>query len=202
MRCIGTCLCGWDEPYRSPQWHRARHAEWAGGIRMPGGIAAGDGGILRVPAGKPSKLRAVAYRMARLFQREGGYDFASFDYPAVHPWRSHDWRTYRTTAYLYVADGRAIGYCVVRMRSWSWPYDLCDRRLPQMSTRREGLWPSVDVAFVCRDYRRQGIARRLIEAVASDHGTEPGGLAYGFPFTDAGAAAVLSVCGRVVNATR
>src|SRR3989337_142848 len=99
--------------------HHKLHALFEKGVPLPPSMHdAADGEILVVPANRRTAAATVAYKMACVAKRAEGWDFPSF--PAHPSAGSEDWRRYRLTAYLAVAQGRAVGYAsVLQAHDWS-----------------------------------------------------------------------------------
>lgn len=133
--------------------------------------------------------------MARLAQRENGWDFASFDYPV----RGHfsDWREHRATAYLasrrVLGETLVVGYAVVWQRTSCRRFDLAASTWSG-ETQQRGV-ATVDLVFTCQVWRRRGVGRRLVEAIAGANQVSPAALAWSSPFTDAGRALAQAVAG-------
>jgi hypothetical protein len=74
------CPCGWGRS-STPRQHADRHLEWARGVHVPDAVypaLAGHGPEIAVVRLTGSAAwRRVAYQLARLAQRDGGYDFPS-----------------------------------------------------------------------------------------------------------------------------
>lgn len=189
------CPCGWRGGYRE-QTLRTRHAkehlDWALGISVS------DSGPVAVVTGAswPSERKA-AYRLAVLFQHERGYDFPLLPHPTV-------WKNYRQQprAYLAVQNGLAIALAIVgETARWGW-----DAPDPEGYVHFNQRGPCLAIVgiFVCGNYRRRGVARRLVETVAEMEGVPAVDLAWLAPLSTAGlrlaerfAGEKLRLCGHV-----
>ena len=136
--------------------HTRTHRQWGTGVPIPAATLRRHGPrlqpIVRIDAyDDPIGLRRLAYQAAQVARREGGWDFASFPYPARGDYRGSDPEAY---AYLYIDGNRVIGYLAVyieqRMRSWDRPHAI--------------LGPF----WVAAAHRRRGIGRRLFHAAVAD----------------------------------
>jgi GNAT superfamily N-acetyltransferase len=190
----GTCPCGWglwEEGYApNRQRHAAWHLDWATGVRVP------DRVILSPPTGRPwGDVRAIrgddrgqanrrlAYRMARLFQREGGYDF-----PAVSDARVAD---RPQTVYVRETGERLIAAAFVfAAERWSLWSGGDDYGHPE-----PGNAPEIGAIWVAFHYRRQGVASDLVREVAAAEGVAVADLCWFGPLTDEGKALAFSLSG-------
>jgi len=125
--------------------------------------------------------------MASVARRAGRYDFPSFGVSR------EEWKKYRLTAYLAIESGFAIGYAsvihVTKWQAWEW-----DKETPNEIGRFEGaLRPTVNMIFVCKAWRRKGIATKIVRRVASDASLDVGEIPWGPPFTEAGKALAVSL---------
>ncbi len=189
------CPCGWRSGYED-RYHRTLHArehlDWALGIPAP---APAPIDVVNGASWLPE--RKAAYRLAVLFQREQGYDFPLLPHPTV-------WKGYRRQprAYLAIQDSLAIALAIVGDAS-RWGWDVPD---PQGYVHFDQCGPCRAIVgiFVCGNYRRRGVARRLVKTVAQMEGVAPADLAWLVPLSDAGhrlARAIagdrLRLCGHV-----
>lgn len=208
----GTCACGlWApeepdgrDPYTTGlrRTHQAHHRRWAQGQPVsPAARRAGlpSDGLLLVRADAAAPLMRLVWEQARTFQRLKGYDFAAWPRHAARRWAY--WTVEETLAdnqaILWLAGGVLLGHVTTRRRTHCVRWDPAARRVlgeepvlgatgpgPDTTTRRR----SVDTIFVCHDAQRQGIATRLVQAVADAERVAVADLAWGCPLSEAGLA--------------
>jgi hypothetical protein len=148
--------------------HALRHREWRRGFMVSKNVApevvAGTQAVLLVNgAESPKPLRRVAFRLARVAQRQAGWDFPTFPHPNTPTYFAEKAAAVLAAIKL---DGRyAIGYAV---------------------SVEEGTLTVVTEVWVCVDYRRRGIATELVHAIARGRRKPLTQIAYGGPFTRAG----------------
>jgi GNAT superfamily N-acetyltransferase len=179
----GSCECGW----LSGSWNIRPHNRWwhprfADGLPLPKAVQA-QGPYLVVPANGASPEGKVAYTMARIAQRAGGYDFASFP---RHGRGGSDWVQYRLTAYLRVVASVVVAYCsVLYVSEWARFQDMGDKWtvVERYTGERQ---PVVNLIFVCKNWRRRGVATELVGRVAADSGLAAKDVVWGLPFSDDG----------------
>jgi GNAT superfamily N-acetyltransferase len=138
----------------------------------------------------PAVAISLAYRMAAIFRQEQGYDFSGW------PRRKKYWDDDGENdahAFLMIRARKAVGIAIVRKRlEWFW-WAGAD---PGHLYRREARRPIIERIFVCADFRRQGIARALVQAAADHYGTAATELGWQIQLTSAGAELVRAVCGN------
>ena len=127
----------------------------------------------------PPGWRRFAHEVAAAAQ-PGGHSF-----PFAERSPSHDGTDHDRTAFLYRHTDLACGYLclasrlITGHRSHSAGYRLT-------TDEERAVRPCIMVVWVDVRLRRQGIARRLIDAAARHTGVTPSGLAWAEPFTDSG----------------
>jgi GNAT superfamily N-acetyltransferase len=102
----------------------------------------------------PFAHRLVAQEVARSCSRECSF---LLQYYAN---ASEDFRAYKTTAFLYVAEGRAVGILVGREYSCSLLFRLNDRA--SSLEMPETLCCNLEVAWVLESHRNRGIGKKLL----------------------------------------
>ena len=138
-----------------------------------------DGLVVVFPHSRVA-ARRVRYEIARLFQREGHYDFCMFNYP-------HGKQIYANeeVAYLLVRLNYVVAFAAVRTAK-CWGIERKREAVgPLRYTHREPI-PLIAGVFVCRDYRQRGIGGYLIAQVCRQLSVEPGELAWQTPFSETG----------------
>lgn len=161
--------------------HVQRHMRWATGVPVPRTLTWHGENIAVVTATSPVRWRELAHKCALLPKRENGYDFASFSVGDGTP--SED----NLRAYLYRLEGRVVGFVsaidtdVAQWRSFEPP-----KVRPQPTDGR--LRPVVNVIFTAHVWRRQGIAKELVEAIAADAELPVSEIAWNTPLSTAGSA--------------
>jgi len=182
------CSCGAD----STSWaaHAKQHMRWARGVPVAPAAdlarvcqATGLDSLLPVPQSASAPLRRLAYDVGLLFRRENRYDFP----PLPWPGRGGMAWTDDPTAYLAVWEDRAIALVVLHTVERFGLHDRPDEK-GYIQLDQPGPVRGVAAVFVCADYRRRGIASRLVRAAcaAEDHALED--LAWSLPFSPGGAA--------------
>jgi ribosomal protein S18 acetylase RimI-like enzyme len=148
--------------------HAQRHREWQRGFKVSKNVApevvAGTQAVLLVNGTEsPKPLRRVAFRLARVAQRQAGWDFPTFPHPDTPAYFAEKAASILAAIKL---DGRyAVGYVV---------------------SVEEGTLTVVTEVYVCAAYRRRGIATELVHAIARVREKPVTQIAYGGPFTRAG----------------
>ncbi len=182
------CPCGTSE-YRGygRATHTRWHMDWATGLHVPVSLEC-QAPLARVTGDSPMPDRKTAYRLGQLMRREEGYDFCLLPDPVT--WKVHQrW----PVAYLALWRERAIGLLIVgQVKRWGWNkpdaegYVHFDQREPSRA---------VAGIFVCANYRRRGVGRRLVELVAERERVARDEFAWLMPLSDGGNALAASVAG-------
>lgn len=183
---FGRCLCGREtlDPWFRRE-HDRWHLAWSAGVVLPRDVPAWRG-LITVTGASPAPYRKLAYQLARLHQREAGYDFPSLPYPAT-------WRQYEgIAAFIAAWQGRALGLAVT---GTAMGYCWLDARGDAVP----GAVPAIAGIFVCHAWRRRGIGRWLVEQVAAARGCLPRDLAWLGPLSDDGEALARSITGGDVR---
>lgn len=182
------CPCGYSRAHAAGEtWHARAHLNWSTGIPIPKTVRWYGDDIAVVTATSPAAWRKLAHQCSRLPQRENGYDFASFDIgdglPADNGLR----------AYLYRARDRVVGYASVFDDTQARWFDAWAERAgphPDDGLRR----PVVNVIFTAQTWRRSGVAREMVLAVAAHSGVDVSALAWAQPLSRGGQALARSLC--------
>jgi GNAT superfamily N-acetyltransferase len=177
------CPCGWE--YDSVR-HDQQHVHWSVGIPIPSRLTFRRP-VAVVDTMAPKAWRSLAYKCARLAQRDGHYDFASFTHPSEDPEpHEEDLR-----AYLLATPTRVVGYLSVTdtTRNAIWNFEP---KAPLAFTDTVSR-PQVGLIFVAREWRRSGVAAALVHAMAADAGMTVCDIAWDPPFTTAGKALARSL---------
>lgn len=175
-----SCPCGWHGTSTTGE-HDKWHALWAAGVPIPKNLQWSGHSVAVVSVTAPRRWRNLAYRCARLVQREQGYDFASYPHPSSGPKESRN----DERVYLYQENNRVIGYLATRYEEFHWQLDLVmETSTGPNKTRR----PVIGLIFVAHGYRGKGIASKLLRTLALDTGVQPSGLSWAAPFSEEGAA--------------
>lgn len=181
---IGTCPCGFSRTDMGGEdAHRERHSEWAFGIRPPKNTVLGDD-LAVVTSQSPIAWRRLAERMGRLPRREGGYDFNSWSHVG-EPEETPE----RLRAYLLCADDHVVGYLAAHdtdRHSW-WDLGESSKYGESDGTVR----PRIDMIWVAETYRRHGVGRTLVQALAGDSGCGVEDVSWSSPVSDHGRQLVL-----------
>jgi GNAT superfamily N-acetyltransferase len=113
------------------------------------------------------------------------YDFVAFDVGDGEP------SEYNLRAFLYRAGNRVIGFAsVMDTTTTQWhAFDSQDEGQSSAGTTR----PAVNVIFTADVWRRRGIARELVEAVARLYGIAVTEIAWSGPFSKTGLALAKSI---------
>lgn len=185
------CPCGTGERYfgegtgartRHARWH----LEWDRGAAMPSSMSWGDS-LLIVGGESSMPDRKLAYTLGRLFQREQRYDFP------MAPDPKH-WRGQAQEVLIAVYRRRAVGMLLTgpTMRYGVWDGSPGSIAIDIEAT--EPL-PEVSGVWVCRENRRRGVGRALVNALGDYANLLPADLVWGLPFSDDGKALAARVSG-------
>jgi len=183
------CPCGWGGRYASEPRHATQHLAWATGAPIPTPLSWPEHTIAVVRTTAPAAWRRLAYQLARLAQREGRYDFATFPYLSG---RGEDDKEH-TRALLYQADGRVVGYLAVGDLPTHGRWDFKARDVSPGEDR--SVRPTVYLVFTALHWRRLGIAGQLVNAAAAHAGVPVTELAWSTPFSEGGKALARSFAG-------
>ncbi len=190
------CPCGWESPYDPESTlHRKMHLLWDRGIPMKprdwadvidqadrGDVE--EGAILVVYPHRRARLNKMAYTMSRLMQREGRYDFPSWPMRLISEWQ---WRRDGgEQALLALRDNRVVGYLKIRRLAGFGLYDVRGDTWSLVGEWQKGESPAVDMIFVCRGYRRAGVATSLVRRFMELNGASPDSIVWGGPLTRCG----------------
>jgi zinc-finger of acetyl-transferase ESCO len=115
-RDYGCAVCGLEYVARSEddrRVHRSRHREVLRACEpKPDLELVGRGPFLRIDSNSPRRLRKQFAGMARMFQRELGFDFPPYVFEEGDDERARHWM-------IISPDGRAIGGLSVRCMTYS-----------------------------------------------------------------------------------
>lgn len=169
-------------------------AHYRRGIPVPArcGLDLPDG-VVRVEYTAVSPLVRLAVRMGNLARLSGRYP--SLPDPVISGVEACT--EFGTVVYLPVACRRIAGYFLVQeSRAWR----LARFAGPEESesvqdSGRTGHRPLVGLAFVCRDFRRRGLARQVLSRICIDHHCSPADLVWREPFSPEGFALVTAWTG-------
>ncbi len=162
------------------RYHRKIHDETLNGHR-----AKLPDGFHPVTHESPISLQKLAQAAASAAQHETHYDFSSF----VAFKKKHD--EDKTIAMIYINAGRVCGLLVTRERECKFTASLNSFHLggdDSRPTETRDVEPhvrrAVDMIWVLRKMRNQGVAKGLAQALASHCGMKIGDLAHMVPFTE------------------
>ncbi|GGQ90591.1 GNAT family N-acetyltransferase [Kitasatospora griseola] len=178
-RRIDRCPCGFRRRGRDSEGlHRQHHSDWAFGVLVPKNTE-WMRNLAVVTSQSPISWRQLAGRMARLPQREGGYDFSSWSHSG-DPVETPD----RSRAYLLKADDHMVGFLAahdVDQHRW---WDLGEKsRYGELTDARR---PRIDMIWTAHTYRGHGIGRALVQALAADSDCEVADVSWSTPVSDLG----------------
>jgi hypothetical protein len=186
------CPCGWVHLVKNRTEHAARHLDWHEGILLRPSIKPrpliypGRGGFMFVSAEASMGWQQLAYDMARMAKREGGWDGVSFPYPSTQRRFSDD---DDVQAALYLRDGSSGIYAIGFVSLYNASYISRWHPITKVQEKMEGMRRiRLGPIWVANGWRRHGVASALIESVAAGVGVDPSELAWSIPFTDAGLA--------------
>jgi hypothetical protein len=184
-----ACPCG--NSTADQRAHAARHMRWAEGHPIPAPLE--DvwplGTVAVVTTASPARWRWLAYELAEVARRAGGYDAASFPVPS----RLRGPDAENTRALLYRHGAVVAGYLVLVDAQTAGRYGFNTGR--SAAAGADQARPTVGLVFVAYHQRRGGIGRALVQAAAAQAHAAPSGLAWWSPLTDDGAALARSVVG-------
>jgi GNAT superfamily N-acetyltransferase len=184
------CECGvdlrWLRVPEDKRRHGKLHRQYESGIALPKRFRRErvEDGIISVSDARKGLVAEVAYEKARVVQRQGRYDFCSFVPGAKEG----------IVAYVYVDQEarKAVGY----LAAYYGPHwgELADHP-EEEPVIHEDPKLTVSVVFVCPEYRRCQIAKKLAGRCSSDGDlASPAELVWQWPFTEPGLALAKSVC--------
>jgi hypothetical protein len=221
-RCGGCGLLYVHDSDTDRALHRREHARRTAGWRLPRNLRADDPVVtdspeitVRVDYDASAQWRTRAACVARLVNREVGYDFPLYD-----AWRT-EWdetfayqRQHRTTVLVAYdpADRRAVGLLVFQFSPVHWR--MCWRAGHELGddmdggltagnhalevvediTGQLGMFWTVVFVWTHRRARRRGLASRLLNIAANHVGIPVDGFAWLHPFSCRGAAFARRVC--------
>lgn len=183
---LQECPCG---TARTPaefeqREHRRAHLNWSIGLPVPRNVLWPAGQVALVTGTSPPAWRKLAYACAVLPRRENHYDFASFDVGDGEPSDGN------ARAYLLNDGGRVIGFVSVFDNVGGQWLAFDGAPQPPSSIRER---PTINVIFTADLWRRRGVGRTLVEAVAADAGIDVTELAWSGPLSEGGEALAKSV---------
>ncbi len=174
------CPCGMHDPWaqHNGSRHIEVHTQWSTGVAIPRSLTWIGGNIAVVTATSPLAWRKLAFQCALVPKRENGYDFASFDVGDGEPSDEN------LRAYLYRVGGRVIGFVSVLDSSSQWWHEFDSEDEPELTANT--IRPVVNVIFTAQIWRRHGIAKELVEAIAKDSNITLTDVAWSGPFSESG----------------
>ena len=154
---------------------------WSTGVPIPRTLEWLGGDIAVVTATSPLRWRKPATRCALPPKRENGYDFASF---VVGDGESS---ATNARAYLYRSADPVIGFAAIHDddHAHRCTHDAEPKGVVAQAPHSQHR-PTVDVIFTADIWRRHGIARALVDAVAADSDVTAADVTWLPPFSDAG----------------
>jgi hypothetical protein len=163
------------------RYHRRVHDEAVNGHR-----AKLDDGFYAVTHKSRVSLQKLAEAAASAAHYETKYDFSSFT--AIKK-KSDE---YKTIAMIYVRNGRVRGLLVSRERECSYTasldsfqQDYCDSWRPTQGTEvQPQARRAIDMIWVLRKERKQGVAKGLVEALAAHCNLRVEDFAHMIPFSE------------------
>jgi GNAT superfamily N-acetyltransferase len=174
------CPCGMSlrETTEEDTEHTSHHLAWTFGIRPPKNLV-WSGSMAVVTTQSSIAWRKLAYRVARLPQKENHYDFNSWFHLGTTEVTPDNVR-----AYLLKANGYVIGYLAAHDTNQHYRWDLVDgsRYGEQDDTPR----PRINMLWVADIYRRQGVGATLVRALAGDFGCAISDVSWSNPISEAG----------------
>lgn len=185
-----TCECGWsegDSRINAKAHELYYHPRFEYGVPISSKLL-GDDQIIVAPGCEYGPGARLAYSMARMAQREGGYLTTSFPFPSPEMPISPEWLEYRVMAYVATAESRAVAYASV---AYVIEGAMCRPVGDGFETVHEFVTdplPSISLIFTCKAWRRKGIAARLVHRIAADMGIQPAQVLWSPPLTQDGTA--------------
>lgn len=137
------------------------------------------GDLAIVTSQSPISWRKLVYQVARMPQKENGYDFNSWSHLG-EPEATTD----NVRAYLLKANEHVVGYLAAHDTDQHHRWD------PAGHSRSDGeddtLRPRIILIWVADVYRRQGIGATLVQALADDFGGKPADVSWSTPISESG----------------
>ena len=174
------CPCGMSlqEPTDDGKAHTAHHAAWAFGAQVPKNLE-WSADLAVVTTQSPIAWRRLAYKVARMPQKENHYDFRSWSHLGEPELTPDNMR-----AYLLKANGCVIGYLSAHDTNQHLRWDLIDGS--RYGDEDDALRPRINLIWVADVYRRQGIGTTLVQALADDFGCQVADVSWSSPISYAG----------------
>ncbi|MFJ3575882.1 GNAT family N-acetyltransferase [Streptomyces rubiginosohelvolus] len=158
--------------------HADHHAAWALGVRVPKNLDwLGD--LAVVTTQSPIAWRRLAYKVAKMPQRESHYDFPSWTHLG-EPEESED----NVRAYLLKAKGHVVGYLAAHDTYYHRSWDLVDES--PFGDADDTVRPRIELIWVADAYRRQGVGAMLVQALADDFGCPVAEVSWSTPISRSG----------------
>jgi len=199
------CPCGWEYCWGiyNEQRHAHYHLMWSYGVPLPESLNCipyiepalrrPDFGYMlwRVRPEDPNIGHKFAYKMARLMQRENGYDL-----PGWHDNKKHfgKWILKQPIFYALVTRDRAVGFTVVEETDHYATWDGTPDGRSEFQKGRKKL--KICLVWVASLWRRMGVATTLVNEVAREHKIPIEDIVWGIPLTEAGKALAFSLTSR------
>lgn len=176
---IGRCPCGFSQTALGGEdVHREHHSQWAFGIRVPeNALWVYD--LVVVTSQSPIAWRRLTERMGRLPRRENGYDFNSWS----HVGEAEE-TPERLRAYLLRADDHVVGYLAAHDTDHHIWWELDEKS--KYGESNDAVRPRIDMIWAAETYRRHGVGKTLVQALAKDSGCEVSDLSWSSPVSNAG----------------
>jgi hypothetical protein len=173
------CPCGWRDQVASRGKHAHEHLSWAMGVPVPVSLPwPEEQPIAVIHTTSPTPWRQLAYRCARIAKREGGYDSLSFPEPIGRAYEDEE----NTRAFCYRVNRAVVGYLSLWDQITRGRYGFVEGEVPPGDGRSR---PTL-LVWTAFHWRGLGIGRALVEAAGEYTGVGVAGLAWSWPFTDAG----------------
>ncbi|MFJ4672792.1 GNAT family N-acetyltransferase [Kitasatospora purpeofusca] len=173
------CPCGLRRGGGFDSEHPARHAQWAFGVQVPKNIEFPIA-LAVVTTQSPIAWRRLAGRVGQLPRREGGYDFNSWSHDMGEPEETPE----KFRAYLLQDDDHVVGYLAAHdTDSHRWRELAKDSGHGELDETKR---PCIDMIWVASTYRRHGVGRLLLQALADDFGCTIADVSWSSPVSEAG----------------
>lgn len=194
MNLYRKCECGIKYVTGYPdeeERHRIRHEEYLNGPQLPV-LTTGEKitiideyTVIRVSDESAEEIRSAAAKLA----------LAAYYCTPMYP-TGYDGSTgHKLIVYAILHSKHAIGYSLIGETRRSWYLRWIGQGKAELISNEANLEKRVVIArlWIAKNYRKKGLARRLIKVVGKTENQETRNMTYQLPFTSAGSCLIQSL---------